>query len=297
MTVITPGAALPLSAAGLSAVVDRLRVDPPTVWALLGVETSGCGYLADRRPNILYERHLFYRLTRGAFDDEDISAPAQGGYGKQGLAQYDRLERAIALDREAALKSTSWGLGQVLGNNYKEAGYESVEDMVRQMLQSEDCQLAAVCSFIESASLVALLRKRDWAAFARRYNGPAYEKNLYDLRLNAEYVKCACGLVPDLNVRTAQLYLTYLGYHPGPVDGVAGALTRSAVAEFQKRHGLRQTGAIDEAVVSSLSTALHARDRVDTAADTKARSAKRKPTKPRTRAKRRKVAKRAARRA
>jgi hypothetical protein len=253
---ITPGTGQPLSAQGLNHTVDRLGVDLPTVWALLSVETAGCGFLVDRRPTILYERHLFHQLTHGRFDDGDISAADAGGYGRLGDAQYARLDRALALDRDAALKATSWGLGQVLGRNFKEAGYQNVEEMVREMLVSEDQQLAAVCSFIESNKLSAALRTKDWAGFASRYNGPAYKKNKYDVRLSAEYEKGAAGLLPDLNVRTAQLYLTYLGFHPGPVDGVAGSLTRAAAAEFQARQRLPQTGEIDAALVSRLALAL-----------------------------------------
>jgi hypothetical protein len=258
MPSITPGAGLALSTAGLNSTMKRLGVDLPTVWALLGVETSGCGYLPDRRPVILYERHLFHRLTNGAFDDGDISSKEPGGYGRLGPSQYLRLERAIALDREAALKSTSWGLGQVLGSNWEDAGYESVTDMVSHMLMSEDHQLSAVCSFIDGCKLCPALRTRDWAAFARRYNGPTYKKNKYDARLNAEHQKCSCGLVPNLNVRTAQLYLTYLGFDPGPVDGVAGALTRSAIAEFQRQQKLPATGTTDAALLARLTAALPA---------------------------------------
>jgi hypothetical protein len=31
------------------------------------------------------------------------------------------------------------------------------------------------------------LRRRDWQQVARRYNGPAYERNSYDQRLAAAY--------------------------------------------------------------------------------------------------------------
>ena len=33
------------------------------------------------------------------------------------------------------------------------------------------------------------LRKGDWAAFAKGYNGPAYVKNQYDIRLAAAFKK------------------------------------------------------------------------------------------------------------
>lgn len=130
--------AIPLSSQGVSTVAVKLDVHVPEIWAVLGVETSGCGYLADPRPQILFERHVFHRLTNGVFDDGDISDPNPGGYGPRGAQQYDRLSRAITLDREAALRSASWGLGQIMGFNCKAAGFPDVEAMVAAMSASED---------------------------------------------------------------------------------------------------------------------------------------------------------------
>ena len=108
------GSAMALSSDGMATVAEALHVRNPEIWAVLSVETSGCGYLPDRRPQILYERHIFHRLTNGKFDDGDISDPAPGGYGPRGAPQYDRLNRAILKDRAAALQSASWGLGQIM---------------------------------------------------------------------------------------------------------------------------------------------------------------------------------------
>jgi hypothetical protein len=36
---------------------------------------------------------------------------------------------------------------------------------------------------------VQYLRDKDWAGFARRYNGPAYAENKYDEKLSAAYEK------------------------------------------------------------------------------------------------------------
>jgi N-acetylmuramidase len=73
------------------------------------VETGGCRFLPDRRPVILFERHIFSRETNHTFDasNSDISNPHAGGYSAGGAAQYDRLQRALALDRKAALRSAS----------------------------------------------------------------------------------------------------------------------------------------------------------------------------------------------
>jgi hypothetical protein len=246
------GSSRALSKSGFAMVATSLAVKASEVWAVLAVETSGCGFLADRRPQILFERHCFHRLTQGRFDDGDISDLQPGGYGAGGAHQYDRLARAMAKDRTAALLSTSWGLGQVLGENFREAGFVDVESMVKAMSDSEDAHLTAFASFLQSTRLDAPLRAHDWASFARGYNGPAFAKNRYDIQLRGEFQKYSFGLLPDLDLRSAQLYLTFCGFHPGPVDGVLGKRTRAALFDFQKRHGLPTTGEVDDTVLEAL---------------------------------------------
>jgi len=255
------GAGFALSAEGLSEVASNLGVHAPEIWAILGVETKGRGYLPDRRPEILYERHIFHRLTGGRFDDGDISDRSPGGYGPTGPHQYERLAAAMekgpgADVRSAALRGTSWGLGQIMGENFAAAGFQNVEDMVAAMSQSEDAQLAAMGSFLVATKLRASLQAHDWTTFARRYNGPNFVINRYDVRLNAEFQKFSVGVLPDLHVRAAQLYLTYLGFHPGPVDGVAGSHTLSALTQFQDRNGLEHTNNVDDDTVAQLREAL-----------------------------------------
>ena len=134
-------------------------------------------------------------------------------------------------------------------------GFDDVEAFVDAMIDSEDAQLAAVASFVRAAKLHGALARHDWKAFARGYNGPAYAKNSYDVRLSGEYRKAAAGARPDLRVRTAQLYLLYRGYDVGPVDGIAGQHTRWAVAQFQSDNGLEQTSQIDDDLLERLAPA------------------------------------------
>src|SRR5580658_9650634 len=196
------GAGRPLSIAGLAGIGHKLGVHAVEIWTVLAVETSGCGYMPDRRPEILYERHIFHRLTKGRYDDGDISAPTAGGYADSGAHQYDRLALAIAKNRCAALQSCSWGMGQIMGENYA--------------------------------------------------------THLCDIRLNAELQKYSAGGLPVLNVRAAQLYLTYLHFHPGPVDGIAGKRTCSALVDFQTQHRLTKTSIIDPETKAQLSSILAA---------------------------------------
>ena len=250
------GLATALSCDGMAVVAEALRVHNPEIWAVLSVETSGCGYLPDRRPQILFERHIFHRLTNGKYDDGDISDPTPGGYGARGAPQYDRLNRAILKDREAALQSASWGLAQIMGMNFAKAGFRDVEDMVAAMSDSEDRQLMAMANFLAETGLASFLRGHDWASFARGYNGPNFAINRYDVRLNSEFQRFSAGMMPDLTVRAAQLYLTYLGFHPGTIDGIAGQHTTIALATFASQNGLEHASSIDESSVVQLKNVL-----------------------------------------
>jgi len=62
--------------------------------------------------------------------------------------------------------------------------------------------------------------------------------------------------VPDLDIRAAQLYLTYLGFHPGPIDGIAGEHTMDALAQFETASGIQPTATIDDQRVAQLRDAL-----------------------------------------
>ena len=247
------GAGLVIDAGGIAAVCDMLSVYAAEVWAVLTVETRGCGFLADRRPLILFERHYFSRLTRRKFDAQapDISQKQWGGYSG-GSREYERLARALKLDRAAALRSASWGLGQVMGENFKAAGFPDVEPMVAAFVESENAQLGGMAHFIAAIGADRHLRAHNWPAFAAAYNGPAYAQNSYDERLRAAHQKFVTGALPDLDVRAIQAYLVYLGFNPGPVDGVVGRFTRSALRMFQEREGLPLREAFDASMVKAL---------------------------------------------
>lgn len=168
-----------------------LYVPTALIQAVVAVETNGSGFLSDGRPKILFERHWFYKLTPKPVSKTrpDISNPRSGGY-LGGTREWDRLNAAISFDRAAALKSTSWGLGQIMGFNYASAGFDNVEDMVAAMHESEFEQLKAMMHFIKAnPPMHQALRDRNWQRFAYYYNGPAYRRNDYDTKLAAAYQK------------------------------------------------------------------------------------------------------------
>jgi hypothetical protein len=245
------GKGQPLTRKGLTAGLDQMGLGPGDaayIWTVVEVETAsvtqGFGFRVERRPQILFERHKFKEFTDGRFDAEapDISGPP-GGYGTV-TAQYARLEKALALCEkvglgvEPALKSTSWGMGQVMGFNHGVAGFDSAADMVEAMKTGEDAQLAAMAGFLEANGLVNMLLKKDWVGFAKRYNGKNYWQNKYDIKLAEQYQRFASGSLPNLEVRSAQAALFYLGYNPGRIDGILGDRTRGALRSFRIAAGL-----------------------------------------------------------
>jgi peptidoglycan hydrolase-like protein with peptidoglycan-binding domain len=143
--------------------------------------------------------------------------------------------------------------------NFATAGFRDVEEMIGAMSDSEDRQLMAMANFLDGTGLASFLRGHDWASFARGYNGPNFAINRYDVRLNSEYQRFSAGVLPDLSVRAAQLYLTYLGFHPGPIDGIAGEHTLAAVADFEMQTGVQHSNTIDEACIARLQSALATR--------------------------------------
>ena len=249
-------AGTPLIEVEWAAALAALGCEETALWAILDQESAGFGFLPDRRPKILFERACFHHRTGGRFDhiDANISSAEPGGYWG-GAAEYVRLERACALDATAALESTSWGLGQVMGAHAPRLGYPDAAAMVDAMVASEAGQLGVVQAFIAAwPALHRALQARDWARLAFYYNGPGYRRNHYDTLLARRAAMLAePGLLPRFDVRLAQVALNYLGYMQGGVDGVWGPRTRARVAAFRLDEGLDAGGpALDPETVRLL---------------------------------------------
>ncbi|MEE3101941.1 MAG: N-acetylmuramidase family protein, partial [Pseudomonadota bacterium] len=148
------GAARTISDAGpwLDA-AEALDCDVAAIRAVAEVESRGAAFLASGRPPILFERHVFHRLTAGRWSSTypAISNPAAGGYGAAGDAQYARLRAAMDLDRAAALEAASWGRWQVMGFNARLCGWASVEAFVAAMCAGEAQQLDAFVGYVRGA--------------------------------------------------------------------------------------------------------------------------------------------------
>lgn len=253
--VIFKNIGLPLSEAGLAKAAGDIGIGLPALWAVMTVETNGCGFLPDRRPLVLFERHVFHGPDKWKIRRHGPRFERSGSRRLRSRRRFSARPpgpRAIALDRRAALESASWGLGQVMGYNAASVGFADVEAMVKAMSSSEDAQFQGMAGFITANKLSKFLQQGDWENFARRYNGPGFKKNRYDEKLADEHARYLKGPLPGLRLRAAQLLLTYRGFNPGPVDGWSGKRTKGALAEFQKARKLPATGELDDATFSAL---------------------------------------------
>ncbi len=170
---------------------NLLGVDVAIIKAVAEVESDGGGFLSNGQPKILFEGHKFHLFTKGKFTTPEN---ANISYEKWNTKYYNenqhaRLAKAVRLDREAALKSASWGKFQIMGFNFEKAGFENLQSFINAMYENEGAHLMAFVNFVKSEGLDKYLKKKDWVGFARRYNGPGYAKNKYDVKLANAYKK------------------------------------------------------------------------------------------------------------
>lgn len=157
---------------------DEFGIELRALNAVLKVESSGSGFGSSGKVKIQFEPYHFNKYT---------GVRVANGVERQ-AAEYKAYFKAVEIDLEAAMLSTSWGLGQIMGFNYKAAGYKLVDNMVLSFNASEYYQLKGMLNFIKSnKKLYRALKDKDWATFARYYNGKYYAKFNYDTRLAEAY--------------------------------------------------------------------------------------------------------------
>lgn len=162
------------------------------------VETAGNGFISNGNPKILFERHWFSKLTSGLYDvaHPDISGPYKDpkhqSYYKGPLGEWGRFDKAQALNRNAAIQSSSWGAGQIMGFHYKDLGFATPQAFLTENFKGEYEQFNIMLKFLslpKNKAMFTALKDRQWTTFAKLYNGPGYKVNKYDTKLAAAHKK------------------------------------------------------------------------------------------------------------
>lgn len=239
---------------------ERLSIHSAALFAVIEVESAGVSVWkveGRKLPPIRFEGHYFYRRLHGAKRQAAIRqglAHKTAGRVKNPRsygARYALLDRAMKIDRDAALESISMGLGQVMGAHWLKLGYQSVEHMWTDVCASVAGQVRAMILFIEANKLVRHLRTLSWHKFARAYNGIAYRKNRYAQKMASAYArhnKAVVGGNPEWTK-----HLEALGY---------GGPAYEAVKVFQSDHGLVVDGIVGPMTLEALDDAMEAKRNV-----------------------------------
>lgn len=270
--------------ARISALANDLGVEPAALLAVAEVESAGKPFMADGvTPRFLFEAHHFWKhLGPGSQRDRAAReglARASWNRAEQYKSQRTdagkmrTLAQARAIDEEAANKSCSWGLGQVMGDHAVSLGYPSATAMVETMHGDVAAQVEVMARFIrKNLAMLADLKAKRWAGFARAYNGPGYKQNRYDEKMAAAYARWARTSRPQRLVSTpvtvdaepehitdphqvslVQTWLRNLGYTEiGTPDGKIGPYTRSTIAAYRTAKGLPPGDHIDDELVLTL---------------------------------------------
>lgn len=131
--------------------------------AVFAVE-SGRAY--DEETNLViirFETHVFKSQSGGR---------VMKNLGRSQHSEWETLVRAAEMDEEAAFKSVSWGLPQLMGFNYQVTNFDSPQEMALVFQKSCEIQIEGFFQFLDKNNLVRYIRVNDWRTFVRYYNGP-----------------------------------------------------------------------------------------------------------------------------
>ncbi len=177
-------------------------IDPLVAMAVLDVESGGEDDLDDGL-KIRFEAHIFEDYVDKATFDQHFSYnpgnileahyrvspndPWKPIHTGQQYDEYKALGVAEQINQEAAYKSTSMGMAQVMGFNHKRIGYPSATAMYDAFIENNATHLIAFFNFVLSdPELMKAVQNKDWREIARRYNGSGFVE-LYSQRLEAAY--------------------------------------------------------------------------------------------------------------
>lgn len=251
---------------------DEIGVEVNKLLAFMLTETNGQVYAVvngKNEPLIRWEGHYFYKLIKASLRQRAVemklASPKVGGIpnpaGQEG--RWALLNKGKSLDISAAISSVSWGIGQVMGAHWQWLGYSSAQDFENKVRSGFVGQLTAMTLFLDRSGIIPHLKRGDWSAVARIYNGKDYAKNKYDVKMRDHYVALtgvkeepkSAGMLRSgskgAGVRELQKLLVRAGFSID-VDGDFGPSTERAVRLYQKNNGLEIDGVAGPATMKAL---------------------------------------------
>lgn len=280
----------PRVVAGCRAASLKYKVPLATVIGIVQQESAGKFFAivhGEERPVVRWEGHYFEkRLTSPQLmlaHAARLASPKVGGIGNPASqeARWDKLiQPAMRINRQAAIESVSWGLGQVMGSHWKRLEFESADAFLTYVSQGIVEQIDVMMRYCQEFGLIDDMQRGDIEGFVRGYNGPgavaSYSASIRKLIVAAarDYKSDGGSIdgVPVNNVADAKAKSTMLrsgvkgprvreaqellhrAGHAVEVDGDFGPATKRAVEAFQKKNNLTADGIIGPATMRVLET-------------------------------------------
>jgi hypothetical protein len=181
-------------------VAREMGVEVAAIKAVVEIEAgkSHQGFWAEGKPLINFDLTMFRRMAQrnnvnvGKYTKSHavvFARPNLTRYGSQQAAQQARLDAARTIHDLSAIQATFWGMFQIGGFNWKKCGASTPDEFVKLMSRSERDQLELFATFVKNAGLLDALRKKNWATFAKGYNGNSYASRGYHTRMANAYAK------------------------------------------------------------------------------------------------------------
>ena len=148
---------------------QRLETDPAIILGYMVLECGGGAIKLGDKICFLFMKNHFRKKFRKKFPGREL--PPSLATGK--YTNSKRVWReAYRLWPKGALRNASWGIAQVHPWSYKELGYSSEEEMVKDLTSSARAQEESMINFIRTKGrLHRAIKRKDWWAMGRYYNG------------------------------------------------------------------------------------------------------------------------------
>jgi len=181
-------------------------VDPHVALAIMDVESGIDGFCSNGKLKIRFEAHIFktelnndalfiqhFRIAdsrpweQPQYMYDDYFGVWISIHDGEYEVEHKAFEVAQNLNREAAYRSISMGIAQIMGFNHVRVGYASAEDMYSDFFISLPAQIVAFFNYtLSDSALMDAIRHRDWREIVHLYNGPGFV-DVYAPRLEAAW--------------------------------------------------------------------------------------------------------------
>lgn len=173
-------------------VAKKYAMEPAMFASFVETESGGVGFNVDGKIMIQFEPAWFKRKT---------------SYAPSGLWSVNKIEKqsqewiafndAFKINPNAAMESTSIGMGQIMGFHWKLLGFSSVGAMWDNAKASLENQIEQIALFIlKSPALYRAIKNKDFHLIAVNYNGAGYlalakriKREPYNITLKNSYNK------------------------------------------------------------------------------------------------------------